>query len=62
MLIRVVDNNTNAVITQAYTNEFTQAMIKYVDNFRRTYNNATIEWYYSNNANGRPTTKYKTFH
>lgn len=63
MLIRVVDNNTNTVLNQANTNNWAQAMVHYIDGFRRQYNNATVEWYYTETAEGhKPTSTFKTFH
>lgn len=63
MLIRVVDNNTNTVLNQTNTNDWAQAMVHYIDGFRRKYNNAKVEWYYSETAEGhKPVSTYKTFH
>jgi len=62
MLIRVVDNNTNKVLAQANTNNWAQAMVHFIDGYRRQYTNATVEWYYGETAEGKPTTTYKTFH
>lgn len=63
MLIRVVDNNTNTVLNQVNTNDWAQAMVHYIDGFRRQYTNAKVEWYYSETAEGhKPTSTFKTFH
>ena len=63
MLIRVIDNNTKTVLNQANTNDWAKAMITYIDGFRRNYTNATVEWFYSEVAEGnKPTSTYKTFH
>ena len=62
MLIRVIDNNTNNTLIQTNTNNWADAMIKYIENYRKSYNNATIEWYYTDDADGRPYTTFKTFH
>lgn len=63
MLIRVVDNNTNTVLNQANTNNWAKAMVTYIDGFRRKYTNATVEWFYSEVAEGhKPVSTFRTFH
>lgn len=63
MLIRVVDNNTKEVLAQANTNKFAEAMVHYIDGYRRKYTDAKVEWYYSETAEGnKPVSTYKTFH
>lgn len=62
MLIRVVDNDTRTVLNQVHSNDWAKIMVTYIGGFRRQYNNATIEWYYGETAEGHePTTTYKTF-
>ena len=62
MVIRVVDNNTKTVLAQANTNDFAQAMVHFIDGYRRKYDNAKVEWYYGNTAEGKPVSVYPTFH
>ena len=61
MFVQVIDNNTNEILTQANANNWAKMMVTYIDTFRRQYNNATVEWYYGETANGKPATTYKTF-
>ena len=62
MFVQVVDNNTNKVLAKANTNDWAKMMVHYIDGYRRQFTNATIEWYYGETAEGKPTTTYKTFH
>lgn len=61
MTVQVRDNNTKTIIKTVRVNDMTTMYVKYVDEFRRKYNNATIEVFYGN-PNGKATTTYKTFH
>ena len=62
MTITVRDNITNQIITKANTNDWAAMYVRYIDHYRRDYNNATIEVYYSNDINGNPVSKYNSFH
>lgn len=62
MTIKVIDNKTKATIAEAHTNDFTKAMVTYIDKYRKEYTDATIEWYYTDNTkNNKPVSIYKTF-
>ena len=61
MTIAVRDKNTNKIIAQANTNDWAEMYIRYIDQYRRNYTNATVEVYYSNNIDGNPVSKYNTF-
>ena len=61
MTITVRDKNTNKIIAQANTNDWAEMYIRYIDQYRRNYTNATVEVYYSNNIDGNPVSKYNTF-
>ena len=62
MTIAVRDKNTNKIIAQANTNDWAKMYVVYISGYRRQYNNATIEVYYSNDINGNPVSKYNSFH
>jgi hypothetical protein len=61
MTIAVRDNRTNEIVTRASTNDWAAMYVRYIDQYRRNYSNATIEVYYSNDINGNPVSKWNTF-
>lgn len=61
MTVQVRDNNTKTVIEKVRINDITTMYVRYVDEFRRKYNNATVEVFYGK-PNEKATVTYKTFH
>lgn len=61
MTIVVRDKNTNKIIAQANTNDWAEMYVRYIDQYRRKYNNAVVEVYYTKEIKGNPVSKYNTF-
>ena len=61
MTIAVRDKNTNKIIAQANTNDWAEMYVTYISDYRRKYNNAVVEIYYTKEIKGNPVSKYNTF-